>query len=340
MLYARQCVLWLAKFVSVTRVRREYRRVFSEEPPHENNIRRWDNQLNETVSLLDKKRSGRPSVSDESVEAIRTNFLRCPRKSVRKCARELELPETTVHRVLKKHLRFTGCKLQLLHAIRLGDIRKRRDFAADMLSAIDNDELFLERIVFSDEATFHISGHIHRHNIRIWGHEHPHAIVEHERDSPKINVWCGLAHDRVIGPFFFAERTVTSTTYLDMLELFAVPQICGNNAIFHQVSAPPHFANVVRGFLDVNLPRRWIGRGGWKQWPPRSPDLTPLYFYLWGYVKQTVYNETINDIDQLKQRIRAAIASVTPDVLGHVWQEVEYRLDVCRATIRAHNELH
>ncbi|KAJ4436488.1 hypothetical protein ANN_16519 [Periplaneta americana] len=40
-----QCVLWLAKFESVTRVRREFRRVFNKEPPHENNIRRWDRQL-------------------------------------------------------------------------------------------------------------------------------------------------------------------------------------------------------------------------------------------------------------------------------------------------------
>jgi transposase len=97
-----QCVLRIAKFESVTHVRREYRRVFNEEPPHENNIRRWDKQLKETGRLLDKKRSGRPSVSDESVEAIRTNFLRSPRKSVRKCARELGLPKTTVHRVLKE----------------------------------------------------------------------------------------------------------------------------------------------------------------------------------------------------------------------------------------------
>jgi hypothetical protein len=85
-----QCVLWLAKFESVTRVRREYRRVFNEEPPHENSIRRWDKQLKETGSLRHKKYSGRPPVSDESVEAIRTSFLRSRRKSVRKCARELD----------------------------------------------------------------------------------------------------------------------------------------------------------------------------------------------------------------------------------------------------------
>ncbi|PSN35296.1 Fructosamine-3-kinase [Blattella germanica] len=74
-----QCVLWLAKFESVTRVQREYRRVYNEVPPHRNNINRWDKQLKETGSLLDQKRSGRPSVSDESVDAIRDTYLRSPR---------------------------------------------------------------------------------------------------------------------------------------------------------------------------------------------------------------------------------------------------------------------
>jgi hypothetical protein len=80
-------------------------------------------------------------------------------------------------------------------------------------------------------------------------------------------------------------------------------------------------------------------RGGWKQWLPRSPDLTPLDFYFWGYVKQTVYSVRIHNIQHSKQRIREAAASVTPDVLGRVWQEMEYRSDVCRATNGAHIEL-
>jgi hypothetical protein len=97
--------------------------VFNKEPPHENSIRRWDKQLKETGSLLDKQRSGRPSVSDGSVKNIRRSFIRGPKKSVRKCALQLGLPKTTVHRVLKKHLLIylIGYKLQLLHAIRPGD---------------------------------------------------------------------------------------------------------------------------------------------------------------------------------------------------------------------------
>lgn len=89
-----------------------------------------------------------------------------------------------------------------------------------------------------------------------------------------------------------------------------------------------------------NIPHQWIGRGSVKPWPPRSPDLTPLDFYLWDYVKQHVYSERINDINHLKQRITDVIHSVTPDILNRVWEELEYRLDACRATNGSHIELH
>jgi hypothetical protein len=38
-------------------------------------------------------------------------------------------------------------------------------------------------------------------------------------------------------------------------------------------------------FLYQEYPNRWIGRGGLRHWPPRSPDINPLDFFLWGYVK-------------------------------------------------------
>ncbi|KAJ4452292.1 hypothetical protein ANN_03812 [Periplaneta americana] len=71
--------------------------VFNGELPHENNIRRWNRQLKETGSLLEKNRIDR---HDETVEAIRRAFLQSPKKSVRKCVRQLGLPKITVHRAL------------------------------------------------------------------------------------------------------------------------------------------------------------------------------------------------------------------------------------------------
>ncbi|KAJ8894522.1 hypothetical protein PR048_007179 [Dryococelus australis] len=93
-----------------------------------------------------------------------------------------------------------------------------------MLQHIDEDN-FLKRVVFSDEATFHISDVLNRHNVRIWGSEHLHESHEIVR---KVNVWCGVMCDRIIGPFFFTERTTTSSSvYLGMLTEFVIPQLKG-----------------------------------------------------------------------------------------------------------------
>ena len=78
-----------------------------------------------------------------------------------------------------------------------------------MLNKIDDDERFLQRVLFTDEATFHVNGCTNRHNCRIWGSQQPNEIIKYDRGSPKVNMWCGLMHDQVIGLFFFIEQTIT-----------------------------------------------------------------------------------------------------------------------------------
>ncbi|GBM02072.1 hypothetical protein AVEN_209758-1 [Araneus ventricosus] len=69
------------------------------------------------------------------------------------------------------------------------------------------------------------------------------------------------------------------------------------------------------------------------------PGHNAIRLLLVGYVKQHVFSERINDINHLKQRITDVIHSVTPHVLTRVWEELEYRLDVCKATYGTHIEL-
>ena len=85
------------------------------------------------------------------------------------------------------------------------------------MEKIEEDGHFLNRICFSDEATFHVSGKLNKHNARICGTENPHITREIECDSPKVNVWCGRLCNKVIGPFFFDEKTRTADIYLDTL---------------------------------------------------------------------------------------------------------------------------
>ena len=43
-------------------------------------------------------------------------------------------------------------------------------------------------------------------------------------------------------------------------------------------------------------------------------------------------------IPELKVRIRTAIETISADMLQTVWNELDYRVDVCRITKRAHVE--
>ena len=92
------------------------------------------------------------------------------------------------------------------------------------------------------------------------------------------------------------------------------------------------------------MPQRWISRTGPKDlalhsWTPRSPDMTPCDFFLWGHVKERVYVPPLPaDLDELTNRIMAAVKSVTEDTLRHVWDEFSYRVDVVHAAGAGHTE--
>jgi hypothetical protein len=73
------------------------------------------------------------------------------------------------------------------------------------------------------------------------------------------------------------------------------------------------------------------------KWPPRSPVLTPRDFFLWGYVKEQVFVPPLPlDIDEVKLRITAGIATIYRNMLEREWDDVTYILDICRVTSGAH----
>ena len=67
--------------------------------------------------------------------------------------------------------------------------------------------------------------------------------------------------------------------------------------------APPHFSCEVKNFLNSHFPGRWIRRGGPHNWPARSPDLSPLDYCVWGWMKELVYSVKVGTHDALLGRI-------------------------------------
>ena len=85
-----------------------------------------------------------------------------------------------------------------------------------------------------------------------------------------------------------------------MLEQFLQPQLFPDNildfVVFQQDGALPHFAHIVRNYLNETFKRRWIGRVSSRFWAARSRDLTPLYIFAWGHIKTQVNKVNIRDL--------------------------------------------
>jgi len=75
---------------------------------------------------------------------------------------------------------------------------------------------------------------------------------------------------------------------------------------FQHDGSPPRYTRHVRECLNESFSSRWLGRGGPLAWPPRSPDLTPLDYYLWGHMKTLVYETKVDSRAALHHHVFAA----------------------------------
>jgi len=204
-----------------------------------------------------------------------------------------------------------------------------------------DDEAFAGKVVWSDEAQFKLNGTANHHNCVYWSSENPHIHLEKHVNLPGLTVWCGLSSRGLIGPFFF-KGTVTGALYLDMLQtsiLPAIRELYGDESFYlQQDGAPPHYHQDGRMHLDETLPGQWIGRRGAVEFPPQSPDLTPLDFYLWGSLKDDVYRRKLATLDDLRENIAVLCAAIMLDTLQNVVHAAVRRLRQCLDADSGHFE--
>jgi len=316
---------------------REAARIFNERHPgrsvNHSTVNKILIKFKETGSVADAPRSGRPKSATNDENQINTLavFQRSPIKSPQKAADEVGLSRRSVGRILKEH-KYHPYKCQIIHGLDDEDEVVRLQFCQWGIETIETENLNPFRICFGDEAIFSLNGHVNRHNCRYYAPENPHWAQEvHFQHDQRIMVWCGILGHTIIGPFFF-DGNVTGQSYLNMLINEICPAIDTLEVPtdwFMQDGAPPHYAIVVRNFLDERFPAQWIGRRGPVEWPARSPDLNPLDYFLWGYLKSEVFRNRPKNTDALKENIIAACHNVTPEMLQNVIGSWEMRLRHC-----------
>lgn len=243
-----------------------------------------------------------------------------PHISVRALSVETGISKSTVQRILSEY-KYHPFKIHLHQELRVTDYDRRLTLIAQFHVLINENPNFLNQILWSDESRFHNNGTVNRHNMHYWSQENPNWIRETNFQTMwGINVWCGLYNGRLIGPYFFQD-TLTGVRYLEFLQN-SLPELMEDVPLaerpriwFQQDGAPPHNSRIVTNYLNNTFEERWMGTTGPVRWPARSPDLTPLDFFLWGYLKQLVYDTQPTSLEDLTQRIIQACNTVTPEMI-------------------------
>jgi hypothetical protein len=149
-------------------------------------------------------------------------------------------------------------------------------------------------VIFSDEATFRTDGYVNRWDCRIWDYKRPDDFLAKTSQSAKsVTVFGAISRDHLFGPYFIPS-TVTGDSYRAILSEMFIPDVISrlgslHNVWFQQDGAPAHTGNITKEFISSHFHHRVISRGFLHEWPPRSPDLTPCDFFLWGVVKDIVF---------------------------------------------------
>ncbi|GFW09619.1 transposable element Tc3 transposase [Trichonephila clavipes] len=120
-----------------------------------------------------------------------------------------------------------------------------------------------------------------------------------------------------------------------MITNFFIPELNNHDVQelwFKQDGATCHTARATIDLLKDTFGDHFISRFGPVNWPPRSCDLTPLDYFLWGYVKSLVYADKPQTLDHLEDNIRRVIADVRPQMLEKVIENWTFRLDYIRAS--------
>ncbi|GFY05742.1 DUF4817 domain-containing protein [Trichonephila clavipes] len=129
--------------------------------------------------------------------------------------------------------------------------------------------------------------------------------------------------------------TVNGDQYRAMITNFFIPELNNHDVQklwFQQDGATCHTARATIDLLKDTFGDRLISRFGPVNWPPRSCDLTPLDYFLWGYVKSLVYAYKPQTLDHLEDNIRRVIADIRPQMLEKVIENWTSRLDYIRVS--------
>lgn len=266
------------------------------------------------------------------------HFRERPTTSTRRAGLIFGVNNSIVYKVLKKNKKHPY-KFLKVQALLQRDYLVRQVYCEWFMAQCHGnrrDITFAQNVIWTDESTFTNNGLWNPKNTHYWSTENPRLMRQTAHQYRfSVNVWAAIHGNTIIGPVFI-DGTLNTVRFLQLINVTLLqyynnlPENVKNVTWFQLDGAPAHSVVAVREKLTEIFGNRWIGR-----WPPRSPDLTCLDFFLWGAIKNDVYSAEVDNVEMLKDRITPAFNTIRQRDLNVVHRNTLLRYNAC---IRAHGQ--
>ena len=135
-----------------------------------------------------------------------------PHANNREISRDLRLSNGSIHKILTD-FNMHPYHIVLHQALLDSDFDTRLNYCHWLLNMIRDDRHFLDKVLWTDEASFTSNGRVNLYNMHYWCDNNPHWMreVDHQHRWT-VNVWCGIVEGKIIGPFIF-DRTLNTFNF-------------------------------------------------------------------------------------------------------------------------------
>jgi hypothetical protein len=295
-------------------------------------VTRWTHRFEETHSLADAERSGRPRCTDDATDE-RIADMAEERKFItpREIAAELELDCSP--RTVRRRLDEVGLHGRVARSMPMWTpehIRARLSFAEGYARW---GEAEWDCVIFSDETHVELSP-----SGQVWvqrpvgAERDPEYSVPHKLHSERVTLW-GCFCSKEIGQAEIFVGEFDATKYVDVLQHNLLP------------SARAFFPSGLWWFQQDNAPqhtslaaRRWLHNNGVNciDFPPLSPDLNPIE-NLWSDLKRRVECRRARTMEELEQQLGEEWEATSPNLLAGLIHSMPARLAAVRANAGYHS---
>ncbi|CAK9808590.1 Transposable element Tcb1 transposase [Anthophora quadrimaculata] len=183
---------------------------------------------------------------------------------------------------------------------------------------------------FSDEKIFTVDAKVNRRNDRWLAHNLEDVPVVGKTKFPaSVHVLSVVSSEGdVMPPHFFQKgERITKEVYLEVLKRVIKPWMettaSGRPYLFQQDGAPAHTSHLVQNWLSDNVDMFWSK----DFWPPNSPDLNPLDYYVWGVIERQTNKCRHPNVNSLRAAIESEFATIKHDQLKSACSRFRARIE-------------